>query len=188
MPLISRFKSLAVGHGIGRGAQVLRKSWQVLASDWERRGYQANDDLAEYYITRICQPDKVFIDGGAHIGSITAAVLQNCPGAIVVSVEAIPQKAERLSRKFRQATVVGCALGEKSEPVTFHVDLDDSAWSTLAANDRNVERITVEARKLDEFDKYGPVDVLKLDLEGAELGCTERAAAISSAATAHHHV
>jgi FkbM family methyltransferase len=170
MVLIPRIKTLAVGRGVGLWAQGLRKSWQVLSSDWERRGYQANDLLAEYYVTRLCQPGGVFIDGGAHIGSITAAVLRHCPGAKVIAVEAIPQKAAYLSRKFRRATVVNCALGEKSELVTFHVDLDDSAWSTLAANDRRVESIAVEGQKLDEFDKYGFVDVLKLDLEGAELG------------------
>lgn len=170
MPISNHIKTLAVGHSIGRWAQGLRQSWQVLSSDWERRGYQANDDLAQYYVTRLCKPGKVFIDAGAHIGSITAAVLRQCPSAIVVTVEAIPQKAEHLARKFPSATVVSCALAEQSGNITFYVDLDDSAWSTLAVNQRRVAEIIVEANTLDAFDRYGTVDVLKLDLEGAELG------------------
>ena len=69
-----------------------------------------------------------------------------------------------------QATVVNCALAEQSGRVAFYVDLDDTAWSTLAVNNRKVAEIIVEACKLDDFDTYGTVDLLKLDLEGAELG------------------
>lgn len=170
MAQTGRLKALAVGHGVGRLAQAFRQLWEALSSDWERRGYHANDHLAEYYVTRLCLPGKVFIDGGAHIGSITGAVLRQCPSAIVVAVEAMPDKAKRLAGKFPAATVISCALAEQPGQVTFYVDLDDSAWSTLALNERRVTEISVEARTLDSFVSYGTVDIIKLDLEGAELG------------------
>ena len=84
MKLSERRKQEWVGSVLGRFAQGLRRTWEFAACGWERKGWYANDFLAEYYVTRLCLPGRVFIDGGAHIGSITAAVLRNCPEATLV--------------------------------------------------------------------------------------------------------
>jgi len=167
--LLSRMKEAAVGSGLGRIANSLRRYWRLVSSEVEQRGWLANDDLAEYYVTRICEPGKVFVDAGAHIGAITAAVLRNCPGVQIVAIEAIPDKAARLRRRFPSATVLSVAIAEQNGHAMFNVDMDNTAWSTLAENDRRVRKIEVETRRLDDLDLSG-VGVLKLDLEGAELG------------------
>ena len=168
--LRSRLKELTVGRDVGRFAQRVRQSWQILSADLEELGWHANDQLAEHYVTRLCLPGKVFVDGGAHIGSITAAVLRNCVGADVVAVEAIPEKAARLAKNFTTVRVESCALAEQTGQATFYVDLGNTAWSSLAVNERKVREIIVECCRLDDINVNGVVDVLKLDLEGAELG------------------
>jgi FkbM family methyltransferase len=170
MALLLRAKEEVASGRYAQAAQRARGLWRLLSKDTEQLGWHANDAIAEYYVTRLCAPDKVFIDAGAHIGSITGAALRCCPNSRVVAVEAIPEKAERLSYRFPRATVVNCALAETSGPVTFHVDLIDTAWSSLAANERQVRDILVSGQTLNEFGGYGSVDVIKLDLEGAELG------------------
>jgi FkbM family methyltransferase len=170
MAMISRLKEAALGSNVGGLAHRIRESWRLISSKREQLGWRANDQLAEYYVARLCAPGKVFIDGGAHIGSISGAVQRHCPQARIVAVEAIPIKAQRLARRFPNIVVVNCALAEASGDIEFYVDLDDSAWSTLAKNDRRVTPVIVQARLLDEMGEYGSVDVIKLDLEGAELG------------------
>lgn len=170
MGAFDRLKELAVGHFPGRCARVLRQAWQVIACDWDRLGWLANDHLAEYYVSRLCLPGKVFVDGGAHIGLITSEVRRNCPKAKIVAVEAIQEKAARLARKFPSIDVIVCALAERAGSMSFYVDLDNSAWSSLAATNRRVHELKVQARRLDDLELPGPVDILKLDLEGAELG------------------
>ena len=53
-------------------------------------GTLANDFLAARLVTSICEPKGTFIDVGAHIGSIIAAVKAKTPTARIVAIEAIP--------------------------------------------------------------------------------------------------
>ena len=68
----------------------------------------------------------MFVHAGGHIGTITAAVLRNSPGVDVVAIEAIPEKAERLRRKFPSVTVLSLGLAEQKGRATFNLDMDDT--------------------------------------------------------------
>ena len=165
-------KEWVVGTSIGRAASAARDVIELVRSDKEQIGTIANDQLATYYVTRLCQPGKTFLDIGAHIGSIIAEVERNCPTVRIEAVEAIPAKAKRLSRKFPKARIHCCALSESEGEVSFFINVEKgkSGYSSLAKSGPHLEEIKVPARRLDNLVTADDVDVIKIDVEGAELG------------------
>jgi FkbM family methyltransferase len=140
----------------------------------EEVGTIANDQLATTLITRICRPNTVFIDVGAHLGSVTAEALRNQPSITAVAVEAMPDKAANLRRKFPHVKVCECAVGEIEGEVSFFVNTRLSGFSSLGrpetTNDKDVREIKVAVKRLDDVAPFEGVDAVKIDVEGAELG------------------
>lgn len=137
-------------------------------------GTEANNILSTALITRICEPNKTFIDVGAHIGSVIAAVRNADSSIKIVAVEAILDKADKLRRRYPFVKVHGCAAGETVGETSFFVDTARSGYSSLgrpidSAKYSKVE-ITVKIDKLDNLAAASDVDALKIDVEGAELG------------------
>jgi len=162
------FKQLILGTPLGRVAELARDSGALIHT-WLARpesvGTQLNDRLATFLVTRL--PCARFVDVGAHIGSVVAAVHRHSH-AEVVAIEAMPDKAAALRRKFPGVVVHGCAVGETTGEVSFFVVPKLTGTSSLVRSDNSVE-ITVPLRRLDDL-VSGPVDILKIDVEGAELG------------------
>jgi len=121
--------------------------------------------IARDILVRIASDSEVFVDIGAHIGSVTAEVLRLATKHII-AVEAIPKKAEALQKKFPRVRVYNCALGASSGPVKFYVDQRQSGYSSLNKS-KGMQEIEIEMRTLDEL--VDRADVLKIDVEGAEL-------------------
>ncbi|WP_207974614.1 FkbM family methyltransferase [Parafrankia sp. BMG5.11] len=163
------FKDSVAGNPLGRWAIDLRRRRRPLHVKPEYLSCRSNDDLAEYYVVRLCKPEQIFIDGGAHIGSITAGVRHNAPAAEVIMIEAIPRKAKRLARKFPDVKVLNCALGEEAGRADFFVNLDESARSSLIGGGARSKKIEISVCRLDDIKFEKSVDVIKLDLEGSEL-------------------
>lgn len=162
------FKQMILGTPLGRVAQLARDSTALihaLISRPESVGTELNDRLATFLVTRL--PCSRFVDVGAHIGSVVASV-QHHSRAEVIAVEAMPDKAAALRRKFPDVVVHGCAVGEKTGEVSFFVMPELTGTSSLVRNQGSIE-ITVPLRRLDELVRE-PVDMLKIDVEGAELG------------------
>jgi len=116
----------------------------------------------------------VFVDAGAHIGSVVADVRRYHPSIQVIAVEAVPEKASDLARKFPGIEVHSCALGEADGEVTFFVDSRRPGYSSLAKrqhSDNDIREISVPMRRLDDIiSTSAKVEVIKIDVEGAELG------------------
>jgi FkbM family methyltransferase len=162
------FKQVILGTPLGRVAQFVRDStalMHALITRPESVGTELNDRLATYLITRL--PCSRFVDVGAHIGSVVAAV-QHHSRAEVIALEAMPDKAAALRRKFPDVVVHACAVGETTGDVSFFVVPELTGTSSLIRNQGSVQ-ISVPLRRLDELVKE-PVDMLKIDVEGAELG------------------
>jgi FkbM family methyltransferase len=125
-------------------------------------------------VTSLCQANQTFLDVGAHIGSIIASVQRSCPSAKIIAVEAVPTKARNLERLFPSVKIFACAVGETTGAVSFFVDSVASARSSLArsncTHNLSVSEIRIPLRTLDELLGTTRVDVMKLDVEGAELG------------------
>lgn len=140
----------------------------------ERVGTLANDQLAAYLVTRMCKPRSSFIDVGAHIGSIVSEVAHNDPSIRIVAIEAIPEKAEALRRRFPFVETHGCAVGDHSGDVSFFVNTRKSGFSSLGtpknSSPDEIRKIQVRLEKLDDLVQSYDVDTIKIDVEGAELG------------------
>lgn len=171
-------KQVVLGHAIGRFALSARRTvnmLQVTRWPFEIVGTIANDYVAEFLITKICKPGKTFIDVGTHIGSIVAAVAHNDRSIKIVAIEAIPEKANNLRRKFPAIEIHACAAGEQQGEAAFYVNTRASGYSSLNkpanGNGSFLQEIRVPIRRLDELvSSSGGIDAIKIDVEGAELG------------------
>jgi FkbM family methyltransferase len=147
----------------------------MLTADHEKVGAIANDQLAEFLVTRLAQ--RHFVDVGAHIGSIIAGVREHCPSVQITAVEPIPDKAVRLRKKFAGVEVIECALAERAGELPFFVNPSASGYSSLNSAAGEIE-ITVPVKRLDSL--VSDPDVIKIDVEGAELGVLRGSEGIKS--------
>ncbi|MFM9853407.1 MAG: FkbM family methyltransferase [Sphingomonadaceae bacterium] len=166
-----------VGTVFGRVAQSIRHQLDWIGarqSYGESTGTVANDRIAEILVTRLCMPGGGFLDVGAHIGSIMASVAHHQPSAKLYAVEAIPEKAAWLRRKFPAATILECAAGDHEGEVQFFINESRSGYSSLSADNAGAEdrmrEIRVKMCRIDRLIGGAPIDVIKIDVEGAELG------------------
>lgn len=121
-------------------------------------------------LAHLLQPGWSCIDGGAHIGSMTATFLRLCPDGHHLAVEPVPTKAAWLRERYPAADVRQVALGATPDRQVFFEDRRRSGFSGLrpAGGGRNVS-YEVEIARLDDLTGDRHVDFLKLDVEGAEL-------------------
>ena len=144
------------------------------ASNPESIGTVANDQLAGLLVSCLSKPNSTFLDVGAHIGSVSAAVLRHDSSVKVEAIEAMPDKAANLRRKFRAVKVHECAVGDRDGEVTFFVNTRQSGYSSLGKPEGEaglaMTEISVAMKTLDGLVDSASVDVIKIDVEGAELG------------------
>lgn len=174
-------KQMILGTIIGRIAMRTRAIFEILIrlySSKESVGTLINDQMATDIVCRLCQPNKVFIDVGAHIGSIIAEVIQHDTSIEIIAIEAMPDKVQKLKEKFPTAKIHECAAGEKESTSSFFVDTKYSGYSSLAntrhktntLEEGNIVEIQVQINRLDDIISSKNIDVIKIDVEGAELG------------------
>jgi FkbM family methyltransferase len=170
-------KQWLLGTALGRllmsGRDTLDLVRHALRDNPEGIGTVANDLLATHLVTGLPKPGSSFIDVGAHIGSIISAVAQRDASIKISAIEAIPEKAERLRRKFPSVSVHACAVGDRDGEVPFFIHTRKSGYSSLGQSDRadgDVVEVKVPIRRLDDLVELGGVDMMKIDVEGAELG------------------
>jgi len=152
----------------GRWLSAARDIIALIRTPRVALGTAVNDQLAPRLIAQLCQPTDVFVDVGAHIGSVIAEVRHNCPDARIVAFEAMSDKVAWLTRKFPTVTVHCCALSDQTGEAEFFVNLSQSGYSSLAEQQGSVRRITVAINRMDDL--LDRADLIKIDVEGAELG------------------
>lgn len=150
------------------------KQWQALRflpyANPEAASACANAILADRLVTHLCPAGGVFLDVGAHIGSVFSSVHRLNPTTTILAVEADPDKAHALKRRFPYASIMDVAVGEQDGSVDFFRDQAKSGFNSLLPNaDTNGNKITVRLARLDDL-VTGHVDLIKMDVEGAELG------------------
>jgi FkbM family methyltransferase len=177
MKLAEFVKGKVIGTALGRFLRSTRETFEIVYTAYrreERLGFLANDQLATYLVCRMCRPNKVFVDVGAHIGSIVACVKQRDPSVAVIAVEAIPEKVIALKRNFPDIIVHECAAGEQRGLASFHIHTNESGYSSLSPEPRycqeHLKVMEVQVQTLDSIISDLNVDVIKIDVEGAELG------------------
>jgi len=121
-------------------------------------------------LSRTLRPGGVFVDVGAHVGfhSVLAGQLVG-PGGKVFAVEPAPWAVDLLRanvmRHGLDVTVLPFAASDTAGTVRLALDEAHRSGAHLSEAEDAVE---VEARPLDELLPDVAVDVLKVDVEGAE--------------------
>jgi FkbM family methyltransferase len=124
------------------------------------------------------------IDGGANLGSFTDAFLQLHRPDRLVLVEAIPDLVEKLRARYAGKpgiSIVSAALCDKNGEAQFEINRSEASSSLLPIDPRNTEWFSRDLRvaqtvqvptltlpSLMEEQGFQTVDLLKLDLQGAE--------------------
>jgi FkbM family methyltransferase len=130
-------------------------------------------DLSYYFRAR--RPDPLILDGGSNIGMSVLFFKALYPKARVLAFEPAESARRLLIENVEQNRLVGvdvhqAALGKQNGPVSFFDDANDlSTFGTSTRRERlpNPRKSTVPQRRLSDF-IVEPVDLLKLDIEGAE--------------------
>jgi FkbM family methyltransferase len=118
-------------------------------------------------------PAQTIVDLGASVGLATLRLLASHPGARVIAVEADPVLIPRLRANVAglPVTVLHAAVGATSGERQFYRSDIDSWGNSLENTSLTQTAVTVPALSLlDLLDSHGVerVDLLKLDVEGAE--------------------
>ncbi|HSC64645.1 MAG TPA: FkbM family methyltransferase [Caldimonas sp.] len=170
---MQELKARLVGTSVGLWLLGLRDKLSIVRAACcspESVGTMANDHLAALLAVSICRPGHVFVDVGAHIGSIVASAKRRSRPSKILAIEAIPERAASLARRFPDVEVTQCAVGEsEGSDVAFFVNAAQSGYSSLARGE-GFREIRVPLRTLDGVLAGHDVDVIKIDIEGAELG------------------
>lgn len=129
-------------------------------------------------IMRYLPQDGVFLDVGANIGALALPVASLRPRARIVAVEADPRIAAILRKNAadnarRNVTVVECVAGAETAAVSFYRAPADHFGMGSVGPQFTQAGEELPQRPLDAvLDETGvdSVDVVKLDIEGAEVG------------------
>lgn len=137
-------------------------------------------------------PLKV-IDAGAHVGESVQSFLDHFPQARIHAFEPAPDNFSRLRTRFEGhpgVTAVAAAVGPISGRATMHLNNHDATHSLMPIDRSEISRwadtddirevgtVSVAQIALDDFlvqEGIRHVDVLKLDLQGGELGALQGA-------------
>lgn len=160
----------------------------------ERYRRNVVEDLAALVDT----DDPVIVDGGAHVGRTVEQFRRHFASPVVHAFEPYPEHARELEAAFGDVEAVRIyqyALGPEDTDVDFTVYNETETSSVLPlvreyrlvadpGDDYEVrETITVSQRRIDSV-LDGPVDVIKLDLQGYELAALRGCGSLLDGCTA----
>lgn len=132
----------------------------------------------EYPVTRlisaILRPGMVFFDIGANAGFFSLLASTKCKA--VYAFEPLPSNLHRLSINLelnatQNVTVVQSAVTDRSGTGTLYVPEDENTGLASLIEETGGHSIAVPTITLDEFVRkqgIGRVDLIKIDIEGAE--------------------
>jgi FkbM family methyltransferase len=129
--------------------------------------------VKQEYAAPIVRHDPVILDCGANIGFATLYFKFRWPAARIISFEPHPGCFQLLQRHvqenaLRDVTLVQAACGKSAGETSFFINHNFSPLSSVhGSRSKNAQEIKVKMVKLSDH-ITGDVDLLKLDVEGAE--------------------
>lgn len=154
-------------------ARALRRAWWGVSGRVPQ--HERYDRETAEIIARVASDDSRFVDIGAHRGAILEVMVREAPQGSHFAFEPLPGYAERLAERFPDVDIRSLALADAPGELAFTHVLDAPAYSGLrdradAPAGLTTETITVRVSTLDdELDADAVVDLIKIDVEGAEL-------------------
>jgi FkbM family methyltransferase len=125
---------------------------------------------------RVLRPDSGAIDVGAFDGGMLRHMERFSPNGRLFAFEPIPERFERLKRRFPKAQIYPYALGAASGEATFYQFLEHPPLSGLRRREdvlphASVREVRVTVETLDRvIPEDARVAFVKIDVEGGELG------------------
>lgn len=118
------------------------------------------------------------VDVGCHKGEVLDIMIKSSPKGRHFGFEPIPNLYDQLIKKYTHSnsTILPYALSSKEGQATFNYVTSNPAYSGLIKrsydhDDEQDESITVNCQQLDNcIDPNIKIDLIKIDVEGAELG------------------
>jgi FkbM family methyltransferase len=168
-----RVKEAAVRVGAGPLLErVVADHWPSRTMRRERR----DNRHALVALAAVLEPDSHVIDVGANYGVFLDAMRRLAPVGRAIACEPIPDLAAALAARCpsEAVTVHNCAISDEAGEATFFWVPSAPAVSGLrmtAHGQPDVEELSVRVERLDDLvpSDFEP-RVLKIDVEGAELG------------------
>ena len=161
--------------------------WKNLQLEYDQTAefHDLKREILDYQIygVELESQQPVIIDGGAHLGLATAYFKWLYPEAHLWAFEPNPDLYRLLQKNiqandFEDVTVINAALSSQTGKRPFFVDDTDWRWYSVGSFRRGAwsgeqkrqREIIVKTVKLSDFvQKMSTVDLLKLDIEGAEM-------------------
>jgi len=163
---------------ISRAHHLQFLAWRRLREEWTFETASVSP-CSRFFIPEVAavlRGDEIFLDGGAHRGSVIEALLQQTKGAFrqIVAIEPDPLNRTRLedtlhnvAPRHARVTVCDFALAEGEDEALFHSGLDYASQLSPTG------RMRVRTRPLDSLGVFPTF--IKLHLEGAELAALKGA-------------
>jgi FkbM family methyltransferase len=131
-------------------------------------------------LCRLLQTDSSAVDIGCHIGSFLSLLQRFAPKGQHIAYEPSSQKSRWLNKRFPDVQIVNAAVGVRNGRARFIEDLSQPALSHLWRDSKtagpNCATYDVALCCLDEaLAKMNRIDLIKIDVEGAELDVLEGA-------------
>lgn len=120
-------------------------------------------------LKRLLRSDANCVDVGCHLGSMLKLFLKLAPRGRHHAFEPSPMKAAWLARRFPEVSVHAVALTDTEGEVTFYEQPSRSGFSGLAKGSEDAIEVRVPAMQLGSAIPDANVDLVKIDVEGAEL-------------------
>lgn len=173
MPTSDYLKQLLiVGTPLETPARILERSW-IAWRDPNTRGWLEQDHYIDEIIRRILQKDSNCIDIGCHLGSMLSPMVKFAPFGQHLAFEPIPYKAQWLKRKFPGVKVFEMCLSSSAGEVPFYYCPQTSGYSSLMVEENKKAKCQVIKVRCDRLDDIvspdRQIDLVKIDVEGAEL-------------------
>lgn len=137
----------------------------------------AYDRQTELIIKKVLKADSSTVDIGCHKGEMLEKFISAAPHGKHSGFEPIPEMFNSLTKKFesKNCYIYPYALAEKSGTAEFNFVKNAPAYSGLkerkyTVENPEIEKIQVELKTLDEVLPKYKIDLIKIDVEGAELG------------------
>lgn len=162
---------------------IIRSILRILHLDLTRN--LEYDRLTLKILRQHIRPGTNCIDVGCHKGEILEEMIRLSPDGKHFAFEPIPTMFDELQRKYGQRCIImPYALADAEGTTTFNFVRNAPAYSGInkrkyAVAEPDIEEIQVELRRLDDLIPTDtPIGLIKIDVEGAEMGVLRGAKAL----------